>query len=61
MTFDKQVKEAKAKQLQNRIVRDTVFILLGIIFLVISFISSYKNSTKEESKSNNSVTEEKQK
>lgn len=41
MTFDKQVEEAKKKKLESRILRDLVFIILGVIFLVISFIVAY--------------------
>ena len=47
MTFEKQVKEAKRKKLESRMTRDIVFILLGIIFLVISFIMAYKTDKKE--------------
>lgn len=41
MTFNKQVEEAKKKKLENRIIRDLVFIILGVIFLVISFVVAY--------------------
>lgn len=47
MTFDKQVKEAKEKQLQYRIIRDVVFILLGLIFLAISIFLSIKENNNE--------------
>lgn len=47
MTFDKQVKEAKRKKLENRIIRDIVFIILGISFLVISFITAYSKDKKQ--------------
>lgn len=53
MTFEKQVKEAKEKQLQSRIIRDVVFLLLGIIFLVISIFSSIR---EKDNKDNNDVT-----
>lgn len=43
MTFEKQVKEAKKKELENRIIRDAIFIILGIAFLVLSFLSAYKD------------------
>lgn len=49
MTFDKQVKEAKRKRLENRIIRDVIFILLGITFLIISFVVAYN---KENDKNN---------
>lgn len=41
MTFDKQVEEAKKKKLESRILRDLAFIILGFIFLIISFIVAY--------------------
>lgn len=41
MTFKKQVEEAKKKKLESRIIRDLVFIILGAIFLVISFVVAY--------------------
>ena len=47
MNFDKQVKEAKEKQLQYRIIRDVVFILLGLIFLAISIFLSIKENNNE--------------
>lgn len=47
MTFDKQLKEAKTKQLESRIVRDIVFVILGAIFLLISIFSAYNEKTKE--------------
>ena len=43
MTFDKQVKEAKIKKLESRIVRDLIFLILGVIFLLLSIFSSIKN------------------
>ena len=50
MTFEKQVKEAKEKKLQYRIIRDVTFILLGIIFLIVSIFMSIndKNNKKEK-------------
>ena len=53
MTFEKQVKEAKEKQLQSRIIRDVIFLLIGIIFLTISIFSSIK---EKDNKDNNDVT-----
>ena len=47
MTFEKQVKKAKEKQLQYRITRDVVFILLGITFLTISIFLSIKENNSE--------------
>lgn len=52
MTFDKQVKEAKRKQVESRIVRDVVFLVLGITFLLISIFSA-----ANEKKDNNSNKE----
>lgn len=52
MTFDKQVKEAKRKQVESRIVRDVVFLVLGITFLLISIFSA-----ANEKKNNNSNKE----
>lgn len=48
MTFDKQVKNAKEKQLQNRITRDIVFMLLGLTFLAISIFSTIKEKNNEK-------------
>lgn len=59
MTFDKQVKEAKRKQLESRIVRDTVFIILGVIFLLISIFTAVKdkdNKTNAKEKKNIKTT-----
>lgn len=47
MTFDKQVKEAKAKMLEKRIFKDTIFIILGIIILTISIIVTIGNKNKK--------------
>ena len=55
MTFDKQVEKAKEEKLKNRIIRDVVFVILGITFLVISIICSYnkeKNNTNKNTKAN---------
>ena len=52
MTFDKQVKEAKSKQIESRIVRDAIFLILGVIFLLISIFSA-----ANEKKNNNSNKE----
>ena len=46
-TFDEQLKDAKAEQLQRRIVRDAVFIVLGIFFLILSIFSAQKEKQKE--------------
>ena len=46
-TFEEQVKEAKAERLQYRIVRDAVFIVLGIFFLILSIYSAQKDKEKE--------------
>ena len=48
MTFDKQVKNAKEKQLQNRITRDVVFMLLGLTFLAISIFSTIKEKNNDK-------------
>lgn len=52
MTFDKQLQEAKIKKLESRMLRDMIFIILGIIFLIISIFSSY-NKKQNENKTNN--------
>lgn len=62
MTFDKQVEEAKKKKLQSRILRDLVFIILGIIFLAISIVVAVinkddENTVNEEINTTNTVTE----
>ena len=56
MTFDKQVKEAKQKQLESRITRDVVFILLGIIFLAISIFHTIKENKVEKKDNKTGVT-----
>lgn len=50
MTFDKQVQKAKEEKLKNRITRDIIFIVLGVIFLSISIYSAYKDNTNNKSK-----------
>lgn len=52
MTFNKQVERAKEEKLKNRIIRDIVFIVLGITFLSISIIMAYSDSKKENTKNN---------
>lgn len=49
MKFEKQVMEAKKKKLESRIIRDVVFIILGVIFLIISIIGAINNDKKEGS------------
>ena len=56
MTFEKQVKEAKSKRLENRIIRDVIFILLGITFFIISVVMAYKNSNKNNTNTNKTTT-----
>lgn len=48
MTFENQVKKAKEEKLKNRITRDLIFIVLGIVFLTISIFSAIKD--KENNK-----------
>ena len=50
MTFEKQIEKAKEKKLQYRIIRDVTFIILGIIFLIVSIFMSIndKNNKKEK-------------
>ena len=55
MTFDKQVEIAKEKKLESRIIRDTIFIILGFIFLLISIFSAVNNK-KDENKNNQKTT-----
>lgn len=59
MTFEKQLKDAKKKKLENRIIRDVVFIILGITFLIISFVSAYNKNNEKENTNNNDVQENK--
>jgi len=56
MTFEKQVKEAKEKQLTNRIMRDAVFIILGIVFLIISVLMAYSDKQDAANKKDNTTT-----
>ena len=49
MTFKDQLKEAKRKELENRLIRDITFIVLGVIFLIISILCAY-NKDKENNK-----------
>lgn len=51
MTFDKQVERAKEEKLKSRIIRDVVFIVLGITFLLISILMAYNDRKKEINKS----------
>ena len=55
MTFDKQVEIAKEKKLESRIIKDAIFIILGIIFLLISIFSAVNNK-KDENKNNQKTT-----
>ena len=48
MKFEDQVKEAKAKKLQYRILRDIIFIILGAIFLIISIMIEIKKTNNEK-------------
>ena len=50
MKFEDQVKQAKVKKLQYRILRDVTFIILGIIFLVISILVEIKKNTNNITK-----------
>lgn len=56
MTFDNQVKKAKEEKLKMRITRDIVFIVLGIIFLALSFVFSIKNKNNNENEKNKTTT-----
>ena len=53
MTFEKQVEKAKEEKLKYRIIRDVVFIILGIVFLAISIFVSYKNKENNVNKNDN--------
>lgn len=53
MTFEKQVEKAKEEKLKYRIIRDVVFIILGIVFLAISIFVSYKNKENNINKNDN--------
>ena len=48
LKFEKQVKEAKRKQLESRIVRDIVFLVIGITFLLISIFSSINDKKNND-------------
>ena len=56
MSFDDQVKKAKEKQLQHRITRDIVFVLLGLTFLAISVFSSIMENKGKNSKNYKTTT-----
>lgn len=56
MTFNDQIKEAKKKQLENRMLRDIVFLILGITFLLISIIMAVKDNNKKEDNNKISTT-----
>ncbi len=56
MTFDNQVKKAKEEKLKMRITRDIVFIVLGIVFLALSFVFSIKNKNNNENEKNKTTT-----
>ena len=58
MTFEKQVEEAKRKQLLNRMTRDIIFIILGIIILITSFVYNY-NKNKNNNNTNKIIKENK--
>ena len=54
--FEEQVKEAKRKRLESRIVRDIIFIILGLFFLILSIFSAQKEKNKETQKSKTTTT-----
>ena len=56
MTFDKQLKEANAKQLENRIIRDVVFLMLGLVFLGISIAFAIKDEKEKGELKNKKIT-----
>ena len=56
MTFENQVKKAKEEKLKNRITRDLIFIVLGIVFLTISIFSAIKDK-----ENNNKINKKKKK
>lgn len=56
MTFDNQFKKAKEEKLKMRITRDIVFIVLGIVFLALSFVFSIKNKNNNENEKNKTTT-----
>lgn len=53
MKFEKQVENAKTEKLKYRITRDVLFIVLGILFLIISIILAYSDSDKNIKNTNN--------
>ena len=53
MKFEKQVETAKTEKLKYRITRDVLFIVLGILFLIISIILAYSDSDKKIKNTNN--------
>lgn len=55
LKFEKQVKEAKRKQLESRIVRDIVFLVIGITFLLISIFSSINDKKNNDAINKNSA------
>ena len=46
------IEEAKRKKLESRMLKDMIFIILGIVFLIISIFSAY-NKKQNETKTNN--------
>lgn len=59
MTFEKQVKKAKEKKLQYRIIRDATFILLGIIFFIVSIFMSINDKNDKNNKKEKKTTTKK--
>ena len=58
MTFDKQLKEAKQKKFEARILKDFLLILLGISLLGVAIYRSYKtNNTTAETKKTTTTVE----
>ena len=53
MKFEKQVENAKTEKLKYRITRDVLFIVLGILFLIISIILAYSDLDKKIKNTNN--------
>lgn len=56
MTFEEQVKRAKEEKIKYRIHRDIAFIILGIIFLSISFIIGFSNNKETKVNNSNNIT-----
>ncbi len=54
--FEDQVKDAKSKQLQFRITRDLIFLVLGFTFLIISAFIAYIDKENIENKKTTKVT-----